>query len=84
MFCRNCSEIIGRSAAKTQIVMIDDTLDDVNMVFNVIHQLFHVMGRAHEHQRKDRDKFVDIKWERILPGIVRYLMSIFISNLYSA
>lgn len=53
--------------------MIDENLDDKIMKLNVLHQLFHVLGRFHEHQRKDRDRYVTIKWDNILPGAVRII-----------
>lgn len=34
----------------------------------VIHELMHVIGFIHEHQRDDRDGFVNIVWENIING----------------
>ncbi|EFO25050.2 zinc metalloproteinase nas-1 [Loa loa] len=34
----------------------------------VIHELMHVIGFIHEHQRNDRDYFVNILWQNIIPG----------------
>ena len=34
----------------------------------VFHEVFHALGRDHEQQRNDRDFYVRILWENILPG----------------
>ena len=36
----------------------------------VLHTLFHILGRYHEHERPDRDKYVQIIEENIIEGIV--------------
>ena len=35
---------------------------------SVFHMLFHVLGRYHEHQRQDRNEYVQINWVNILEG----------------
>ena len=40
----------------------------------VTHELFHVLGRLHEHQRQDRDYYVKIMWDNILDGEPSWLM----------
>jgi len=34
-----------------------------------LHELLHTLGQAHEHSRKDRDHFVEVKWENIMTGM---------------
>jgi len=33
-----------------------------------LHEFFHALGFLHEHQRPDRDSFVDVHWENIRNG----------------
>ena len=35
----------------------------------LLHTLFHVLGRYHEHERPDRETYVDINEENIIEGI---------------
>ena len=34
----------------------------------VIHQIMHAFGFLNEHTREDRDIYVEINWENIIPG----------------
>lgn len=37
----------------------------------VLHELMHVLGFMHEHTREDRDEFVEIHWDNIIPTTYR-------------
>ncbi|XP_016889054.1 zinc metalloproteinase nas-14-like [Cynoglossus semilaevis] len=37
-------------------------------VGNLCHELIHALGLHHEHTRKDRNDFIDILWQNIVPG----------------
>ena len=37
-------------------------------VKDIIHYIFRLLGRDHEHNRPDRDQYVTIRWENILAG----------------
>ncbi|EJW82904.1 zinc metalloproteinase nas-1 [Wuchereria bancrofti] len=47
-----------------QVSLADECLNYAT----VIHELMHVIGFIHEHQRNDRDHFVNILWQNIIPG----------------
>ena len=34
----------------------------------VMHEMFHTLGRWHEHSRPDRDLYVKIQFENVIPG----------------
>lgn len=34
----------------------------------VLHELMHVLGFWHEHARADRDSYIRVNWNEILPG----------------
>ena len=36
----------------------------------LLHTLFHILGRYHEHERPDREKYVDVIEENIIEGII--------------
>lgn len=40
----------------------------LNHVGHVAHELMHVLGFVHEHQRPDRDIYINIHWDRIRKG----------------
>ena len=38
------------------------------LVAYATHELFHLLGRYHEHSRQDRDRYIQIQWANIDPG----------------
>lgn len=37
---------------------------------SIVHQLVHVIGLGHEHNRPDRDRYVNILWKNMGHGII--------------
>lgn len=37
-------------------------------VGNMCHEIIHALGLHHEHTREDRDQYITIQWDNILPG----------------
>ena len=60
-FSRSSAGYASRKAA--QIVMVCPLSS--SLLKDLTHELFHVLGRLHEHQREDRDSYVKIMWDNI-------------------
>ena len=41
---------------------------------SVMHELLHALGFHHEHTRPDRDNFVTIHFDNIIPGACIFIM----------
>lgn len=63
-FFYSCYADFGRVSGPQNVSLDDDCLS----YGTVIHELMHAIGFIHEHQRNDRDYFVNILWQNILPG----------------
>ncbi|KAM6991743.1 hatching enzyme 1.2 [Tautogolabrus adspersus] len=37
-------------------------------VGNLCHEIIHALGLHHEHTRKDRDQYISVQWQSIIPG----------------
>lgn len=37
-------------------------------VGNLCHEIIHALGLHHEHTRKDRDQYISVLWDNIMPG----------------
>lgn len=59
-----CYADFARVGGKQQVSLSDECVDYPT----VIHELMHVIGFIHEHQRDDRDGYVRIVWENIING----------------
>ena len=48
----------------------------------LLHTLFHILGRYHEHERPDREKYVEIIEENIIQGKIIIYTCIFTPTVY--
>ena len=60
-----CRATIGRNRGNDKYIMFDP---DICSDRSIYHEMFHVLGLLHEHQRKDRDQYVTIQWANIPHG----------------
>jgi len=49
----------------------------------VMHEVLHTLGFFHEHNRPDRDNFVTIHFDNIIPGASIFIMFKFTSSDYN-
>lgn len=68
---KGCWSYVGKTGG-TQIVSLQPPdHQSVNCLGNegrAIHELMHALGLFHEQSRADRDRFVKINWDNIIPG----------------
>uniref|UniRef100_A0A1I7XT58 Metalloendopeptidase n=1 Tax=Heterorhabditis bacteriophora TaxID=37862 RepID=A0A1I7XT58_HETBA len=59
-----CYADFARVGGRQQVSLADECIDYAT----IVHELMHVIGFIHEHQRDDRDNFVRIVWQNVIPG----------------
>lgn len=59
-----CYADFARVGGRQQVSLADECIDYPT----IIHEFMHVVGFIHEHQRDDRDGYVKINWNNIIPG----------------
>lgn len=60
-----CYSYVGRQGGRQYVKMYSPTCMSVGQY---VHELGHAIGFGHEHQRPDRDNYIEMKWENIDPG----------------
>ncbi|XP_040602181.1 astacin-like metalloendopeptidase [Mesocricetus auratus] len=61
-----CFSGVGRSGGMQVVSLALTCLQKGRGI--VLHELMHVLGFWHEHSRADRDRYIRINWNEILPG----------------
>ncbi|CEF68654.2 Astacin-like metalloendopeptidase [Strongyloides ratti] len=59
-----CYADFARVGGKQEVSLADECVDYPT----VIHELMHVIGFIHEHQRSDRDEYIKVIWKNIIDG----------------
>jgi hypothetical protein len=62
----SCSSRVGRSGGVQQI-NLSQTCASAPRV--IIHEILHALGFVHEQERPDRDQYIDVRFENIIPGL---------------
>nr|XP_034351475.1 astacin-like metalloendopeptidase isoform X2 [Arvicanthis niloticus] len=61
-----CFSGVGRSGGMQMVSLAPTCLQKGRGI--VLHELMHVLGFWHEHSRADRDRYIRVNWNEILPG----------------
>ncbi|XP_021011841.1 astacin-like metalloendopeptidase isoform X3 [Mus caroli] len=61
-----CFSGVGRSGGMQVVSLAPTCLRKGRGI--VLHELMHVLGFWHEHSRADRDRYIRVNWNEILPG----------------
>uniref|UniRef100_A0A8C3VY49 Metalloendopeptidase n=1 Tax=Catagonus wagneri TaxID=51154 RepID=A0A8C3VY49_9CETA len=61
-----CFSSIGRSGGMQVVSLGPSCLQRGRGI--VLHELMHVLGFWHEHSRADRDRYIRVNWNEIVPG----------------
>ncbi|GMT35506.1 hypothetical protein PFISCL1PPCAC_26803, partial [Pristionchus fissidentatus] len=59
-----CYSFVGRVGGRQPVSLSVDCLAD----YIIWHEILHVLGFEHEHQRPDRDDFIKVQYTNVLPG----------------
>lgn len=63
-----CGTLVGYQTEPVNVHLSEDCL---KLTAAIQHELLHVFGLWHEQSRPDRDEYVDILWDNIIPGKIR-------------
>uniref|UniRef100_A0A0P4WNR1 Metalloendopeptidase n=1 Tax=Scylla olivacea TaxID=85551 RepID=A0A0P4WNR1_SCYOL len=64
-----CNAVPGYNAAPGYVSVVHlHAPDCITRIGHVLHEILHVLGFYHEHQRQDRDSHIEVHYDNILPG----------------
>ena len=81
LWCSGCGVVGYDKTGRYRYVQVDGTHASFK---SLLHSLFHVLGRHHEHQRADREDYIRINHEYIIEGINNMYMYLYIFTLFSS
>ena len=64
----SCFSYLGKTIDEKknfQVVSIGEGCERIGIV---LHELMHAIGFSHEHNRYDRDEYIEVKSSNVLPG----------------
>ncbi|KAM7395985.1 hypothetical protein PAMA_007321 [Pampus argenteus] len=60
---RGCASFVGCQGGRQPLYYAPSC-----SVGNLCHEIIHALGLHHEHTRKDRDQYITVQWNSIIPG----------------
>uniref|UniRef100_A0A914MJV7 Metalloendopeptidase n=1 Tax=Meloidogyne incognita TaxID=6306 RepID=A0A914MJV7_MELIC len=59
-----CFSFVGKVGGRQLLSLAAGCLND----YIIWHEVMHALGLEHEHQRPDRDRYIEIQWKNVEPG----------------
>ncbi|KAF7634202.1 Metalloendopeptidase [Meloidogyne graminicola] len=59
-----CFSFVGKVGGRQLLSLAVGCLND----YIIWHEVMHALGLEHEHQRPDRDRYIEIQWKNVEPG----------------